>query len=377
MKILLVRGSFLNNFEGQNYKYLAEKHDFTAISSLFPLQSKFPFPVKKFFSPFDVGTYLSIIHPFLAKVVNFLNNRLWGDGQFLVGFDKFVRDTGPYDLSIGAETYYGYDLQIARLKREGFIKKFASVCWEIIPHNNETVSKKKRIKDEVINSIDAFICPTNMAKNALIKEGIDSNKIKIIRVGVDQSKFKPRKGSDDNSITVLFVGRLVEEKGVRNLPILFNKIVEKYKGNRPIIFRVVGDGSLKNWLIDETNNLDVVIESVAYDQMPEVYRHASVLVMPSMTTDTWAEQYGMVIVEAQSCGVPVVAYNSGAIKEVVGDGGIVVKESDTDKFADAIISILSDELTRIKISDKALNQSKKLYDANIISNNLENLLCNY
>jgi glycosyltransferase involved in cell wall biosynthesis len=58
-----------------------------------------------------------------------------------------------------------------------------------------------------------------------------------------------------------------------------------------------------------------------------------VLVLMSETTDTWKEQFGRVIIEAQACGVPVIGSTSGSIPSVVGEGGWIVPEGDPDALA--------------------------------------------
>jgi len=373
MKILFARGAFLNPFECQNYAKIAKRHDFTAVSSLNPLSENLPFKLIKFLSPYDLVTSLGKINPFLGKGVNFVENRLLGDGQFLIGLEKYVTENGPFDIGWGAETYFGYTLQFARLKESGVIKKLITTCWEIIPFNNETVSKKRRIKDFVKRSVDLFICPTNLAKQALITEGVNPNKIVVIRMGVDQNKFYPAKKKLKIK-TVLFVGRLDDQKGTKDLPEIFGKIYKDYAENKNLRFKVAGNGPLGDWLESQTKNLPVKIESLPYDKMPSVYQEASVLIVPSRATPTLKEQYGMVIVEAMSCGVPVVAYNSGAISEVVENSRTIIEEGDTQGMGGIVVELLENITKYNKISQNGLKKARRYFNSNNISPVVENLL---
>ncbi|OGK16348.1 hypothetical protein A2690_01175 [Candidatus Roizmanbacteria bacterium RIFCSPHIGHO2_01_FULL_39_12b] len=370
MKILFARGAFLNPFECQNYKSIADENDFVAVSSLSPLSENLPFTYKKFASPYDLVMALSKINPLLGKGANFVENRLLGDGQFLIGLEKYVAENGPFDIGWGAETYFGYTLQLARLKERGIIKKLVTTCWEIIPYNNETVLKKKRIKEFVKSNVDLFICPTDLAKKALVEEGVDSHKIEVIRMGVDLKKFHPADKKPEVK-TVLFVGRFDEQKGTKDLPKIFEEI---YKTNKDLIFKVVGDGFLRNWLERKTKNLPVEIGPVPYDRMPSVYQESSVLIVPSRSTPTLKEQYGMVIVEAISCGVPVVAYNSGAISEVVGDFGVIIKEGDTQGMGMAVVEIITNTTKYNKISQNGSKRARPYFNSGNISPIVENLL---
>jgi glycosyltransferase involved in cell wall biosynthesis len=75
---------------------------------------------------------------------------------------------------------------------------------------------------------------------------------------------------------------------------------------------------------------------VPLDDVPTVMASLDTLVLPSLTTRNWCEQYGRVITEAMASAVPVIASNSGAIPEVVGDAGIIVREGSVEEFADAL-----------------------------------------
>jgi glycosyltransferase involved in cell wall biosynthesis len=68
--------------------------------------------------------------------------------------------------------------------------------------------------------------------------------------------------------------------------------------------------------------------SVPREKLPWFYNALNVLVLPSLTTASWKEQFGRVLVEAQSCGVPVLGSDSGAIPEVIGEAGLVFPEND-------------------------------------------------
>jgi glycosyltransferase involved in cell wall biosynthesis len=73
--------------------------------------------------------------------------------------------------------------------------------------------------------------------------------------------------------------------------------------------------------------------AVSADQMPACLAEADVLVLPSRTTPVWKEQFGRVLVEAMSCGTPVVGSDSGAIPEVIGDAGLIFAEGDAEALA--------------------------------------------
>ncbi len=386
MKILFIRGAFLNRFEGQNYEPLAKDHQIVGIGSLTSIHKKFDFPVKLFISPYDIQT----------KLTRGLFNRVLGDSHFLWGFEKFVKQgilqsfnimKCKYDIGHIAETHYGYDLQAIRLKQGGFIKKVVSTCWETIPFNNETIKKKKRIKEIIKKNTDLFICPTERAKRSLIMEGVSEEKIVIVRVGVDLNSFKilnpkyqiPNKSQIRNSkfktFHILFVGRLVEEKGVMDLYGAFKNVKCQMSNVKVRLkLRMVSEGNLRKKLIKniEKDGLesDVLLENRPYKEMPKVYQKADLLIVPSKSTKTWEEQYGMVLVEAMASGLPIVVYRSGAIPEVLGSSGILVNEGDVNGLTKAILTLLDNKDLRIKLGKIGRRRAEKEFDSEKIAKKL-------
>src|SRR3990167_3506084 len=174
IKICLVRGKYLNNFEGQNYLFGKNDILLTAVSSLFPLNRNFPFPVIKLASPADF--------PLFAREIKYFANRLLGDSHALIGLEELA---GKFDIFHTADAHYYYSYQLAKLRQKNLIKKLLVTSWETIPFNNESVYKKKQIKYFTLKNTDHFICHTAKAKNVLIEEGIDENKISLIRLGID------------------------------------------------------------------------------------------------------------------------------------------------------------------------------------------------
>lgn len=81
-----------------------------------------------------------------------------------------------------------------------------------------------------------------------------------------------------------------------------------------------------------------VLEDVSDDELPILYRHARVFIFPS-----WAEGFGMPLLEAMASGVPVVSSNTTALAEVVGDAGVLVEPANVEAIANAIRMVLENE----------------------------------
>jgi len=70
--------------------------------------------------------------------------------------------------------------------------------------------------------------------------------------------------------------------------------------------------------------------------MPELYARRDCLVLPSLTTPAWKEQFGRAAVEAMACELPVIGSDSGEIPHVLGDAGIAVPEGDVPALTAAL-----------------------------------------
>jgi glycosyltransferase involved in cell wall biosynthesis len=167
---------------------------------------------------------------------------------------------------------------------------------------------------------------------------------RVIPLGFDPSIFhKGQQSLDARCLTLAHVGRLVPEKG----PIASVQVLSRINKDRPARLRVVGEGhqaASVRGLADSIGLRDrLQIESWRSPaDLAETYRQTHVVLVPSVATTTWTEQFGRVLVEAQACGAVVVAYASGAIPEVLAGAGIMVPSGDVFGLAEAVSGLLND-----------------------------------
>jgi glycosyltransferase involved in cell wall biosynthesis len=349
MKISFIRGAYLNNFEGQNYDLPMKGY-----SSLFPLDSHVPFEVTKLFSLAD----LQRIPPF-SKPIKYIANRTLGDAQILFGLERQIWGA---DIVHVADPHYYYSYQAAKLREKGKIKKLVCTWWETIPFNNEGTTAKKNIKKYTMRQVDQYICYTKKAKECVLAEGVNESKIVVIPLGVDLQKFRPAVHSN-KKCTILFVGRLEKEKGILDVYEAFKQLTKSEKNS---LLRIVGRGPLEGKLRKMTKNdgLEnyITIEQKAYSEMPMVYAQADTLCVPSKKTQTWEEQLGMVFIEAMASGLPIVSYSTGAIPEVVGEAGILLKDGDIEGLGQSFKRLTEDTQMRVKLGTMGRERAEKMFD---------------
>lgn len=186
--------------------------------------------------------------------------------------------------------------------------------------------------------------------------------------GVDTNEFIPApKAVRGAPPTILFAGRLHQEKGVFVLIDALAIIRQQIPGVR---LMMAGSGPAHHALELKIQSLglteNVMFKGmVKHRDMPQLLQQADVLCAPSMTTQKWAEQVGSSLLQAMSCGVPVVSTRSGAIPEYVPDGeaGLLVQENDATALAQALLAILQDSRRAAAMGTRGRALALTAYDA--------------
>jgi glycosyltransferase involved in cell wall biosynthesis len=229
----------------------------------------------------------------------------------------------------------------------------------------------KRIRSEVLSRA-AFVAARSPAAGALVDCWGARGRVGLVPHAVPGWGCV-RHGHRNGRFTIGFAGRLTPEKGVRDLV----QAAAVLRGDTRLLF--VGDGPLRTELeaIGAGGGCEVEVRTgVAHDRMPEAYAEMDVLVLPSRTTDRWAEQFGRVLVEALSCGVPVVGSDSGEIPWVVGatQGGRIFREGDASALAEVLGELRDDPAERGALACRGRDAVARLFSAPAAARSLEGLL---
>jgi glycosyltransferase involved in cell wall biosynthesis len=221
---------------------------------------------------------------------------------------------------------------------------------------NQFMHRLAKLEMQTAHDADLIVTISNYSVEKIRQHyGVDQRKVRIVPNGVDTEKFKPtdakaarRQFGLGNEPCVLFVGSLIARKG---LPFLVEAAKKIVKENGETKFLIVGAGPLKETLVNtlKTANLSgnfTFLGNLKEDALPTVYGCADVFVLPSIQ-----EGQGIVLLEAQASGKPVVAFDVGGVNEAVQNKqtGLLVKRGSSDELADALLKLLSDKSLREKM----------------------------
>ena len=209
-----------------------------------------------------------------------------------------------------------------------------------------------KLKRFVLSHSKAVTVVSRSMFDEVLKLYADLNQIHIIPMGVDlKNRFVPPK-TRASSESLLFVGRLVEKKGLRYLLDALPLILERHP---KICLRIAGDGPEKDNLKLRCDNLGIsdhvhFLGAVKNDLLPELYSSSNVVVFPSVVAGGGDQEgFGLVLAEALGCECAVVATDLPALRDIIIDGktGLVVSQKNIQQLAEKVILLLNDyELVR-------------------------------
>ncbi|MFT5923479.1 MAG: phosphatidylinositol alpha-1,6-mannosyltransferase [Paraglaciecola sp.] len=207
---------------------------------------------------------------------------------------------------------------------------------------------------QVCKHADRLICNSHNSANIVKRLNYAGDaKINVLHPGVDASLFVP--SADDEEFkhkmawqgrkVIITVGRLQARKG-QDMMIRVTHILKQQFPE--ILYAIIGRGecieSLKA-LSAELNLNDHVqfLTDVSDAQMIQCYQQSDMFILPNRTIGNDIEGFGMVLVEAQACGKPVIAGNSGGTKEtmIVDQSGYVIDCTDAQLISSTITKLLA------------------------------------
>lgn len=356
-KIALVRGDSLNEWEGKLWENLNNDFEVTGFCSRNNLYNprNLNFNITRLRTSTD-NYFISIAHKYL-----------FGRFQEMVGLEKELVD---FDIAHTAEISYYYTLQAIRAKNNNKNLKVVTTVWDNsfgrFEYNYWPYLKippqfwQKRIDSivgEIVNGVDLFLPVTEYSAQMLRDFGVNESRIKILTPAVVMPEYLDRDileelGLKDKEI-YLVVNRMVKEKGVYD--VLYGwKIYMRELSNNNKLLLMIGRGPERKNLMRMAKKFGIdgsikFIEQLPNQKVRQLSKQAKCLILGSLATPVWQEQFGFVLAEAIVNGCPIISTYSGAIPEVVGGAGLLFASGNPVELKKALV----------KLDDKEMHQRLK------------------
>ncbi len=227
---------------------------------------------------------------------------------------------------------------------------------------------------QVVEAADRLIANTDGEARELIElYDAPAHKVSVVPPGVDLETFTPGNkraarvalGLPLEGELLLFVGRIQPLKAPDMLLRVAADLLERQPERRPSLTVAVlggpsGTGLARPRELEELAErlgiADVVhfVKPVERPVLAEWYRAADVVLVPS-----YSESFGLVAIEAQACGTPVVAADVGGLPTAVGDAGVLVSGHEVSDWTDAVQGLLHDDERRAALGRKAIDHASQ------------------
>jgi len=269
-----------------------------------------------------------------------------------------------------------------------FIAKLIKFKYSVILHGMDfsmatTTKRKRKLTGMVLGKADKIICANSYTAN-LVKSfnGNLAEKISIVNPAIEplfirnpqRARELQQKFGLENKIVLLSLGRLVLRKGFDRVIEAMNLII---RSNQDIVYVIAGDGPDADILRKATNDLpDKIKNKIIFTGLvSDTDRWAwlelcDIFIMPSRNIDGDFEGFGTVYLEANLAGKPVIAGDSGGVRDAVINNinGLLVNPESVEEIAAAVIKLANDEKLRTELGEQGKRRvvenfnAKKLVD---------------
>jgi phosphatidylinositol alpha-1,6-mannosyltransferase len=374
LRVALVRGTLLRAVDLPTYAFRPEDGvdvELFLSSGLARRLGEVPFRVHGLRSPADVQARL----PLPLKMA--LHATVWTT-DWLLGLEDKLHG---FDLIHTVEVAAPIVEQSVRLRDAGHARAVVSTVMENIPFFPPAPVARRRIA-RVASEVDLYVAVTERAKLHVESHGVDPDKVVVLPVGVDTTRFAPRAEAAPSAarsepapagpLRVVTVSRLETGKGVEDLAIAAGLLAER---GVEVEVTFVGEGPSRARIEAVGRHYGIANRLhfpgfVPWERLQEVHWEHDLFVLPSAPTSNWREQFGYAVVEAMACGLPVLVGDSGSLMEVIGRKDSLVTPHDPIGLADALEKLARDPERRAKLGAANRKRAVKVFDMRVVQQRL-------
>jgi glycosyltransferase involved in cell wall biosynthesis len=297
--------------------------------------------------------------------------------DYKVGIGSYMlnhrNDVLAHDYINVVDPAFGFTYQISRRMRPS--QKLIIVRWENIYGRYDRIWMATRRAAPVLKRADTIICVSEAAVSTLYLPAGFSGKVVQVYPGIDMrgvpSNGNGRAGRNGSSGAhhpiVMFVGRLQWTKGLQALLVAID-ILRQHKqldadlwvigGGNDAPFRALAQ---KLGLQERVSFMGTLSNSEVRAKMAK----ADVFCFPSLLSPNWMEQYGFAVVEAMANGLPVVAFDSGSIREVCGEDAVYASAGNAHSLAQGIAQVIENHEASVVRGKRLRERALREFDADM------------
>jgi glycosyltransferase involved in cell wall biosynthesis len=231
--------------------------------------------------------------------------------------------------------------------------------------------------EKKIRKFAAVIVVSQQEREWMVTHGVPGNRLHVIPCGAPTTLFMPSRLRRTTEVRFVMASRLADEKGCKESVLAFADVALQHEN---VSLHIYGDGPERKHLeeIVASRGLDGRVKFHGYVSVATLaaaFPECDVLIQHSMRR----EGSPVSIIEAMSCGLPVVATAIGGIVDQVLDGetGFLVAEGDTVAMSRAMLRLVEDSVLRARLGTNARNRAVESFDSSLMTNRLQELLVDY
>lgn len=276
----------------------------------------------------------------------------------------------PFDAVLGVSMLPDAEAAVTIGKKLGLPVASLAVGSDVMVYPDRMPVLWKRLCD-TLAQVDLPVGVSRSVCARLAQTGACRREPLCVYLGRDAEQFRPAQNKDEvrrrlgwptDRIVAIYVGALVETKGITELAAACEPLLNGHKEFRLVC---VGDGPSRNVLAQLAARVarkDAVFlpGRVAPDEVPHYLQGADFLILP-----THSEGMPQAILEAMDCGLPVVATRVGGVPEAVVDGqtGLLVEARNAEQLRSAIERMVVDPMFRVSAGQKGLSRARDVFDS--------------
>ena len=336
----------------QQYDLLKRTYQFDQPANQYVRWTSF---LKRLFNPVYAGYFVRMC---------ILKRKLTLAHMFHLGFYRQFRDVDVFHVhfSINVEP-------LLALKAIGYIKSKIVVTFHGFDAHDMFVNRNKsRLLSRYNEYVDHITVNSGYLKEVLIDQGFRADQLDIVPIGIDTTAFSTTGPISHQSapFKLISVGRLIPLKGHHlGIQVLAN-LLDK---GLDVTYTIIGNGAQMQSLKDQVNTLGIQERvffkgELSQKKIQELLPQHHCFLMTSVFDGERREAYGVVSVEAQSMGLPVIAFDSGGVSSTLdaNRSGILVDEGDTSAMTEAVSRLIEEPVLFNKMSTEAQNFARTQRD---------------